>query len=88
VQTKDGCNLTTTEIVERFAGYCSKHRWGMSSTTAERELPDLMMELFKVSKSHNIEREGALKADGQRETRQLRGFRGVTFRADDDEDPS
>jgi P4 family phage/plasmid primase-like protien len=88
VQTKEGGNLTTAEIIERFAIYCSEHGWGMSSTTAERQLPDLMMELFNVSKSNNIEREGALKADGQRETRQLRGFRGVTFRADDDEDAS
>jgi putative DNA primase/helicase len=87
VQTKDGCNLTTAEIVERFAGYCSKHGWGMSSTTAERQLPDLMMELFNVSKSNNIGREGALKASGEREIRELRGFRGVTFRADHDEDP-
>jgi hypothetical protein len=38
----------------------------MSSPTAEKQLPDLVMELFNVSKSNNIEREG----------RQLRGFRG------------
>jgi hypothetical protein len=76
VQTKAACNLTTQEIVERFAAYCSEQGWGMSSTTAERQLPDLIMELFNVSKSNNVEREG----------RQLRGFRGVTFRADHDED--
>jgi P4 family phage/plasmid primase-like protien len=88
VQTKEGGNLTTAEIVEQFAVYCSEHGWGMSSTIAERQLPDLMMELFNVSKSNNIEREGAFKADSHPEIRQLRGFRGVTFRADNDEDPS
>jgi P4 family phage/plasmid primase-like protien len=88
VQTKEGGNLTTTEIVERFAVYSSEHGWGMSSTMAERQLPDLMMELFNVSKSNNIEREGAPKADGHREIKQLRGFRGVTFRPDYDEDPT
>jgi putative DNA primase/helicase len=87
VQTRKGANLTTEEIIERFAVYCSEQGWGMSSTMAERQLPDLMMELFNVSKSNNIEREGALKADGQREIRQLRGFRGVAFRPDHDEDP-
>lgn len=77
MQTKAGCNLTTPEIVERFATYCSEHGWGMSSTIAERQLPDLMFELFNVGKSNNLEREGKTH----------RGFRGLTFRPDDDYDP-
>jgi P4 family phage/plasmid primase-like protien len=77
MQTEAGCNLTTQEIVERFATYCSEHGWGMSSTIAERQLPDLMLELFNVGKSNNLEREGKTH----------RGFRGVTFRPDDDYEP-
>ena len=77
MQTKAGCNLTTPEIVERFATYCSEHGWGMSSTIAERQLPDLMFELFNVGKSNNLQREGKTH----------RGFRGLTFRPDDDYDP-
>jgi hypothetical protein len=46
-----------------------------------------MMELFNVSKSNNIEREGSLKADGKCKIRELRGYRGVTFRTEHDEDP-
>ncbi|HET9375185.1 MAG TPA: hypothetical protein VFO40_09445 [Chthoniobacterales bacterium] len=58
----------------------------MSSTMAEKQLPDLMLELFNVSKLHNIERE-VLKAGGQYEIKELRGFRGVTFRGENNEDP-
>jgi putative DNA primase/helicase len=86
LQTKKGANLTTDEIIERFAVYCSEQGWGMSSSMVERELPDLMMELFNVRKSNNIERE-VVDAGDKREIRQFRGYRGVTFRSDDDEAP-
>lgn len=80
VQTKSGVNLTTEEIVQRFASYCAERGWTMSSTIVEKQLPDLMLELFNVSKSNNIER----FIDG--ETTERKGYRGIDWRSDDDEE--
>jgi hypothetical protein len=80
VQTKRGANLTTEEIVLRFATYCAERKWTMTSSIAEKQLPDLMLELFNVSKSNNVERE----IDG--ETTVRRGYRGVDWRPENDPD--
>jgi putative DNA primase/helicase len=64
-----GCNLTTSEIVEKYAGYCSDQGWNMTMRKTEEQLPELMMELFYVARSHNI-------PSG---TSKVRGYRGVRF---------
>ncbi len=80
VQTKTGANLTTEEIVQRYATYCAERNWTMASSIVEKELPDLMLELFSVSKSHNVQR----LVDGEMKDR--KGYRGVDWRPEDDTD--
>jgi hypothetical protein len=54
VEAFPGENLTTNEIVEKYAGYCSTHGWNMTMRKTEEQLPDLMMALFHVARSNNI----------------------------------
>jgi P4 family phage/plasmid primase-like protien len=63
-------NLTSAEIVQKYAGFCLKRGWNMTTRKTEEELPNLMMELFQVARSNNIER-GETK---------LRSYRGVKFK--------
>lgn len=81
MQTKRGSNVTTDEIVQRFARYCTEREWTMNSATVEKQLPDLMLELFSVSKSNNVER---LTDDGKTTSR--KGYRGIDWRLEDDEE--
>jgi hypothetical protein len=68
-------DLTSSEILQAYSGYCLDRGWAMSTRKAEFELPDLMVELFQAVKSNNIERG---------KTR-VRGYRGVTFQILSDE---
>jgi hypothetical protein len=43
VEAFPGENLTTNEIVEKYAGYCSTHGWNMTMRKTEEQLPDLMI---------------------------------------------
>jgi putative DNA primase/helicase len=70
VESSLGWNLTTSEIVEKYAGYCSTHGWNMTMRKTEEQLPDLMMELFHVARSNNV-------PSG---TSHVRGYRGVRFK--------
>ena len=66
-------NITTTELTEAYVSYCFKRGWDPRSCSSfEKTLPDLMSELFGVSKSHNLERSGKSN---------LRGFRGVFLKS-------
>jgi putative DNA primase/helicase len=70
VEAAAGQNLTSGEIIQKYAGFCLKRGWNMTTRKAEEQLPDLMMELFQVAKSNNIDRNGT----------KLRGYRGVKFK--------
>jgi len=70
VELASGFNLATSEIIEKYAGYCSEQGWNMTMRKTEEQLPELMMELFQVSRSHNVP---------HGETR-VRGYRGVRFK--------
>jgi putative DNA primase/helicase len=70
VEVSVGMNLTTSEIVERYAGFCSQQGWSMTTRKTEEQLPDLMMELFQVARSNNV-------PSG---TSKVRGYRGVRFK--------
>lgn len=64
-------SLTVPEIVEAYAEYCPKKGWvAKGITVIQRELEGLMLELFAVSKSNSIERNG----------KNQRGFRKVRFK--------
>jgi P4 family phage/plasmid primase-like protien len=80
VQTKSGSSLTTDELVRGFASYCSERGWSMSTPIVEKRLVHLMLELFSVNRSNNIERE---TEEGK--TTQHRGYRSVIWRPENDE---
>jgi hypothetical protein len=79
VQTKDRSSVTTDEIVQRFASYCAERNWTMASRIVENQLPDLMLELFSVTKSNNIER-----VNEKGETTSRKGYRGIDWRSEND----
>jgi P4 family phage/plasmid primase-like protien len=81
VQTKAGADVTTEEIVREYASYCATREWTMTSAIVEKQLPDLMLELFSVSKSNDIQRLN--EQTGKMTDR--KGFHGIDWRAEHDE---
>ena len=78
-------NVTSAEISQAYAEFCADKGWNaLPTSVVERTLPDLMLELFHVTKSHSIERDGK---------KSNRGWRGVrlnvpsTFRLVEDSNP-
>ena len=64
-------DLTVTEIVEAYAAYCPERHWQpMPVTEVHNKLEGLMLELFGVTKSHDI----------KRNERNQRGFSRVKFK--------
>ena len=65
-------DVTTSEISQAYAEYCADRSWNaLPSTIVERILPDLMLELFQVTKSHSIERDGKKSNRGWRKVQLL-----------------
>lgn len=65
-----GKDVTGAEIVEAYVGYCDCMGWSpLPEATVHRQLPDVMLDLFRVSRRQDIKREG----------RSQRGFKGVSL---------
>lgn len=65
-------DLSNNEVVENYAEYCASHGWNPKPITIiHREVESLMLELFGVSKSHSIIRNG----------KSAKGFRGVNLKS-------
>jgi putative DNA primase/helicase len=78
VRTSNGANLTAAEIIEAYNTYCANCGWSPTpGNVAQRQLDDLMLELFSVAKVNNVPREGKAQ----------RGFRNVRLRGTDELDP-
>lgn len=61
-------DATTEELVRAYRGYCEEKGWdAQTQKQVERVLPDLMMEVYGIARSHKIERMG----------RSLRGYNGI-----------
>ena len=71
--TRDECgDVTTSEIQQAYAEYCADKGWNALPTgIVERTLPDIMLDVFHVTKSHSIEREGRKSNRGWRKVRLL-----------------
>jgi hypothetical protein len=69
--TRGGDSLTVEEIVKEYVEDCvnSKHWTPTPSAQVEKQLPNLMLEFFGVTKSHDVSRNGKNK----------RGFWNVRF---------
>jgi putative DNA primase/helicase len=66
-------DVTTSEVIEAYAAYCPERRWqALGITEVQNKLEGLMLELFGVTKRHDI----------KRDERSQRGFSGVKFRAE------
>jgi len=66
------CDVTTGEISQAYAEFCADHGWNVLPTAVvERTLPDIMLDVFHVTKSHSIERDGKKSNRGWRKVRLL-----------------
>jgi putative DNA primase/helicase len=73
-----GRDLTADEIITEYNRYAIDAGWNPTPRTlAQRQLEDLMLELFSVVKVNDIKRDG----------KNQRGFRNVRIRQDDEQDP-
>ena len=71
VERAEGSDLSVNEIVEAYAAFCPEKGWRpMPITEVHDSLEGLMLELFRVTKSHSIKRDG----------KSVRGFFGVAFK--------
>ena len=68
-------DLTVTELVEGYGAYCPERKWQpLPITEVHNKLEGLMLELFGVTKRHDV----------KREDRNQRGFSGVKFLTEGD----
>jgi hypothetical protein len=71
VERAEGESLSVDEIVERYADFCPERGWqALSITDVRSSLEALMLEHFRVTKSHSVQRDG----------KSVRGFSRVTFK--------
>jgi phage/plasmid-associated DNA primase len=71
VENADGVDVSVNEIVEAYATFCPEKGWNpLPITEIHRSLEGLMLELFRVTKSHSVKRDG----------KAVRGFFGVTLK--------
>lgn len=67
-----GENITSQEIVSAYSEFCGDHGWNpMPVTVIEKQLTDLMLEIFHTPKSHSIERD---------DKKSNRGWRGIRLK--------
>ena len=70
IEFAKGSDLTAAEILSAYFDYCSDRGWvAFTSKHVERELPDIMLELFRSARNTHVER------DGKRQ----RGYPNVSF---------
>lgn len=71
VERSPGEDLSVSEIVETYAAFCPEMGWRpMPITEVQDSLEGLMLELFQVTKSHSLKRDG----------KAVRGFFGVRIK--------
>jgi hypothetical protein len=71
IERADGIDLSVNEIVEAYADFCPNMGWNpMPITEVQHSLEGLMLELFQVTKSHCVKRDGS----------SVRGFFGVSLK--------
>jgi hypothetical protein len=71
VERAQDSDLSVDEIVEAYADFCPEMGWkAMPITEIYDSLPGLMLELFRVTKSHSVKRDG----------KSVRGFFGVSLK--------
>jgi hypothetical protein len=70
IQSVKGSDLTTSEILSAYFDYCSDRGWvAFSSKHVERELSDIMLELFRSARNTHVEPTTVSKGLSQRRVR-------------------
>jgi phage/plasmid-associated DNA primase len=65
-------DVTTSEISQGYAEFCADLGWNaLPSAVVERTLPDIILDVFHVTKSHSIERDGKKSNRGWRKVHLL-----------------
>jgi phage/plasmid-associated DNA primase len=71
VDRAPGADVSVSELIEAYAAFCPDKGWNpMPITEVQRSLEGLMLELFQVTKSHCVQRDG----------KSVRGFFGVNLK--------
>jgi phage/plasmid-associated DNA primase len=71
IERDEALDLSVNEIVEEYAKFCPDQGWEpLPITDVHRSLEGLMLEIFHITKSHDVKRNG----------RSVRGFSRVTFK--------
>ncbi len=64
VERANGGDLTGDELLLAYGDYCTDKSWGpLPVTEFQRELPNLMLEIFSAPKSHSIKRKDGSKRE-------------------------
>ena len=70
IERDEAGDLAVTELMEAYFDYCPSRGWEpLPSPAAQAQLPTLMLELFRVSRRHDIKR-----------GTNVRGFKGVRLK--------
>jgi putative DNA primase/helicase len=82
-----GASLTEDEITIAFAEYARTKQWRLlKASVMHGQVQDLMLELYGISKAHDLKRQGTDK-NGEPKPQTFRGYHGVRVRRADEEDP-
>jgi P4 family phage/plasmid primase-like protien len=75
IERSDGDNVTTSELVQAYAVFCTDQGWNpLPTTVVERKAPDLMLEHWQAPKSNSIVDEGKRSSGrGWRNVRLIQG---------------
>lgn len=70
IERHDYGDVTTGEFQQSYAEYCADNGWNaLPTTVVERNAADLMLEVWQVSKSQSVERDGKKSNRGWRKVR-------------------
>ncbi len=77
VSRVDAGDLAVSELVEKYMKFCSDSGWSpIPVSVVHRQLDDILLELFAVSRSNSVQRQG----------KAVRGYRGLRFRLPTEEE--
>jgi phage/plasmid-associated DNA primase len=75
---EDGENISVEELIEAYAVHAKGQKWRIPKRqTLQEQAQELMLEIWGIAQSHNIERDG----------KNVRGYRGIRLRREDENDP-
>jgi putative DNA primase/helicase len=75
----DGEDISVDELITSYATYARGKKWRIpKQQTLQEQAQELMIEIWGIARSHSVERDG----------KNVRGYRGVRFRGENENDPN